>query len=126
VPATIVTVPVSQEPYAFLILAGVMEHVRDLDAAIKHFQRLVTPGGRVYLEVPDASRYEATQDAPFQEFSVEHINFFSRKSLSNLMVARGFRVRETNYIVRPLHDVACPCVYGVFENSMQPGPIVFD
>jgi SAM-dependent methyltransferase len=125
-PATLFTVPVRKQRYDFVILTGVMEHIRDLDTAIKHFQRLVSPGGRVYLEVPDASRYEATQDAPFQEFSVEHINFFSRNSLSNLMVARGFQVRETNCIVRPLHEVACPCVYGVFENSMQPGPIVFD
>jgi SAM-dependent methyltransferase len=125
-PATAFTVPVPEEPYDFLILTGVMEHIRDLDTAISHFKRLLRPGGRAYLEVPDASRYEAAQDAPFQEFSVEHVNFFSGKSLSNLMVARGFRVIETDHTVRPLHEVACPCVYGVFENSMQPAPIDFD
>jgi SAM-dependent methyltransferase len=124
--ATIFTIPVPEEPYDFLVLTGVMEHIRDLDGAINQFQRLLSAGGRVYIEVPDASRYEADQDAPFQEFSVEHINFFSRKSLSNLMVVRGFRVVETDHTVRPLHEVTCPCVYGVFENSMHPAPIDFD
>jgi|SRR6516164_9424625 len=124
--ATLFTVPAPVEPYDFLILTGVMEHIRDLDTAINHFKRLLTPNGRVYLEVPDASRYEATQDAPFQEFSIEHINFFSGKSLANLMVTRGFRVLKTDNTLRPLHEVTCPCVYGVFENSIKRVPIHFD
>ena len=103
-----------------------MEHIRDLDTAIRHLQRLLSPDGRVYIEVPDASRYKSAQDAPFQEFSIEHINFFSRKSLSNLMAARGFRVIDTEHTVRPQHEVACPCVYGIFEYSMHPATIDFD
>lgn len=113
--ATVFTVPEGEKPYDFLILTGVMEHIRDLDRAIGQFRRLVRRGGRVYLEVPDASRYESGLDAPFQEFSIEHINFFSKTSLVNLMQARGFRAVEAGHTVRPLHEVTCPCTYGVFE-----------
>jgi SAM-dependent methyltransferase len=118
--ATIFTVPPPNEPYDFLILTGVMEHIRDLDRAIEMFHLLVRKGGRVYLEVPDASRYESGIDAPFQEFSIEHINFFSKMSLVNLMQARGFRLIEAGHTVRPLHEVTCPCTYGVFENWYEP------
>ena len=41
-------------PFDFLILVGVMEHLRELDLAVARFHELVRPGGRVYLEVPDA------------------------------------------------------------------------
>src|SRR5262245_59602383 len=124
--ASIFNVPDPVEPYGFLILTGVMEHIADVDRAVAEFQRLLAPGGRVYLEVPDASRYQAQQDAPFQEFSVEHINFFSRTSLANLMSLRGFRVIETGLTERPLHEVTCPCTYGVFENTLAPRPLAID
>jgi len=35
----------------------------------------------VFITVPDASRYAAGDDAPFQEFSLEHINYFGPQSL---------------------------------------------
>ena len=83
-------------------------------------------GGRVYLEVPDASRYAPQLDAPFQEFSLEHINYFSRISLANLMRMRGFRVLETGLTMRPLHEVTCPCTYGVFEKTGESTAIEYD
>src|SRR5271156_79195 len=90
VPAVVSTVfdaPQPKEPFDFLILIGVMEHIRDLDRTVEQFHRLLRTGGRISLEVPDASRYVPRADAPFQEFSVEHVNFFSETSLTNLMHA---------------------------------------
>ena len=112
---TVFTVPQPEKPYDFLILIGVMEHICDLDRTVERFHQLLHEGGRVYLEVPDASRYVARLDAPFQEFSVEHINYFSPRSLCNLMNTRGFRTLTTGQVVRPQHEVTCPCTYAVFE-----------
>ena len=123
---TIFTVPHPETPYEFLVLTGVMEHIADLDRAVAQFRRLLKPGGRVYLEVPDASRYQPQQDAPYQEFSVEHVNFFSSTSLANVMRTRGFRVVETGMTVRPLHEMACPCTYGVFENAGVQEALIYD
>lgn len=124
--SSIFELPQPREPYDFLILTGVMEHIRDLDRTVEQFRRLLRPGGRMYLEVPDASRYEPRLDAPFQEFSVEHIGFFSKTSLTNLMRTRGFSLVEAGHIVRPLHEVTCPCAYGVFENSFAPAAMERD
>jgi SAM-dependent methyltransferase len=124
--SSVFTVPIPEIPYDFLILTGVMEHIVDLGRAVSHFRRLLRPGGKVYLEVPDASRYESSQDAPYQEFSVEHINFFSSTSLANLMRRHGFRVLDTGLTMRPLHEVACPCAYGVFEDTAVTEALVHD
>jgi hypothetical protein len=52
---------------------------------------LLSPEGLVYIDAPDATRFAETMEAPFQEFSTEHINYFSPTSLTNLMEASGFR-----------------------------------
>lgn len=129
VPAVVGTVfsaPQPERPFDFLILGGVMEHIRDLDRAVAQLARLLSDGGRVYIEVPDASRYVWHADAPFQEFSTEHINFFSGQSLTNLMLLRGFRALAVGHAIRPHHEIECPTVYGVFGKSATPAALVPD
>jgi SAM-dependent methyltransferase len=72
------------------ILVGVLEHLRDLDEAFRHLRTILHPGGLLYVEVPDATAFADWPNAPFQDFSTEHINFFAPISLDNLMGRRGF------------------------------------
>jgi SAM-dependent methyltransferase len=81
---------VETDPFDFIILVAVLEHIQDLDGALLKLRRSLAPTGKLYIEVPDATQFISSSDAPFQEFSVEHINFFSPKSLTNLMGAHGF------------------------------------
>jgi SAM-dependent methyltransferase len=73
-----------------VIMVGVLEHLRDLDAAFAHLRALLLPGGLLYIEVPDVTAFADWMNSPYQEFSTEHINFFSPISLSNLMGRQGF------------------------------------
>ena len=73
-----------------VILVGVLEHIRDLDTAMRRVQSLVAPGGLVYVEVPDVLEFYRWPNAPFQDFSTEHLNFFSPTSLANLFARYSF------------------------------------
>jgi SAM-dependent methyltransferase len=123
---TIANIPPPAEPYDFLVLIGVMEHIRDLDSAVSQLHALLREGGRIYLDVPDAGRFTACADAPFQEFSTEHINFFSTRSLSNLMCLRGFAQVATGHAVRPANEAVGVAAYGAFEKSSAPPVMVYD
>jgi SAM-dependent methyltransferase len=102
----------------FLILVGVLEHIRDLDGAVRKIRELLAPRGRVYLAVPDAACFPSEKDAPFQEFSVEHVNFFSTTSLKNLMQPRGFSsIGQGRLWLEPSYATKCVAVFCVFENS---------
>ena len=91
-------------PYTFdvVILVGVLEHIRDLADAMRHVRAIMSPGGIVYVEVPDALEFTRWPNAPFQDFSVEHINFFSPISLTNLFAGHGFErvFLEQNHCVQ--------------------------
>jgi SAM-dependent methyltransferase len=74
-----------------VVLGSVLEHVRDLAGALRRVRALLVPGGHLYVEVPDAAAFACVRrDPPYQEFSTEHINYFSSVSLANLMAANGF------------------------------------
>jgi len=73
--------PLPGGPHDVLIAVGVVEHIRDLDRAVANLAETLKPGGLLYLEVPDLEGFHLTNEAPFQEFSTEHINFFTRASL---------------------------------------------
>jgi 2-polyprenyl-3-methyl-5-hydroxy-6-metoxy-1,4-benzoquinol methylase len=71
-------------------LTGVLEHVWDVDGAMVAITSLLAPGGVVYVEVPDASRYLDPFIAPFEDFHTEHVNHFSVATLATLGRRFGF------------------------------------
>jgi SAM-dependent methyltransferase len=98
--------------FDLVILGSVLEHIRDLSGTLRRVATLLAPDGCLYVEVPDAAAFTCTRrDPPYQEFSTEHINYFSADSLANLMRANGFREifsRRTSLALAPeimLHDV---------------------
>jgi SAM-dependent methyltransferase len=77
-----------------VILSHVLEHVRDLRPALHAVFEKMRPGGMLYVEVPDATRYADYITAPLQDFNTEHINHFSLRSLNALLEANDFQVRH--------------------------------
>lgn len=111
-----------------LILVGVLEHVRDLDTTLKKLWELLSPKGKIFIAVPDGSQYFNGQDAPFQEFSVEHINYFGPGSLTNLMSRYGFaKVDISQVMIEVNYKVITPVIMSVYEKSTaESGKIEFD
>ena len=108
----------SREKFDFVIMVGVLEHIRDLHGALATIHQILSAKGRVYLDVPDATQFADWPDAPFQEFSTEHINFFSRCSLVNLMQVHGFRCVSSEKAQRGYTETTViPSVQATFEDS---------
>lgn len=99
-----------------IILIGVLEHIKDLRLAIKNIQNLLSSNGLVYLEVPDATRFCFYEDAPFQQFSIEHINFFSPQSLDNFMNRNNFELIRYEQVEREhSKNTIMPCISGFWK-----------
>lgn len=87
---TLEAIAASGQQFDFVIMVGVLEHLRDLDTAFDHLRTLLSSTGLLYVEVPDVTAFADWTNAPYQDFSTEHINFFSPVSLDNLMLTHGF------------------------------------
>lgn len=91
VTGSVAELPLSGEIYHCIVLNGVLEHLLDPKSVISLLCECLSEQGLLCIVVPDATRFAAWDDAPFQQFSVEHINFFSQTSLLNLLAGCGFR-----------------------------------
>lgn len=99
-----------------VIMTGVLEHLVDVDTSLRQMRGMIASPGMIYLEVPDASRFDEWFSAPYQFFSMEHVNFFSPQSLANLMARHGFSaifVQRVNRFIGP--KSVEPAIAGLFK-----------
>ncbi len=106
--------------FDLVILSGVLEHIREVQWAIGLLAGLLADGGLMFVSVPDATRFAAEEDAPLQQFSTEHINFFSPVSLDNAMQAAGFVPLASRQNAYPQeHGTVMPVVDAMYQ--LRPG-----
>ncbi len=75
----------TKKKYDLIIFSQVLEHLVGLRSAIVSSQALLKDNGMIFIGVPDAENFYKEFDEPFGEFSTEHINFFTKRSLSQLL-----------------------------------------
>jgi len=71
--------------FGVIILSAVLEHLVNFKVALKKIRSWLVDGGLLFVEVPDAERFDGYIFTPFQQFSIEHLNYFSQSSLKNLL-----------------------------------------
>jgi SAM-dependent methyltransferase len=99
--------------FDLVIMSHVLEHVLHTPTVLAQVTNLLAPGGQVYIEVPDASRYGEYLVEPFNEINLEHINHFSLGHLSALLAAQGYRrvsVGQREFALTT--DWPYPAIYG--------------
>jgi len=88
--ATVKTVDTSKQ-YKIVLFLAVLEHIQDLHQTLNTLNAITKVNGMVIVSVPDMT-VPASGEFPYQEFSREHINYFTDISLSNLMIKHGFHI----------------------------------
>lgn len=78
--------------FDLVILSHVFEHVFNVAAGLASARRRLAPGGAIYVEVPDASRYIVDGFPPYYFFDPEHINHFDLDSLRLMAANEGLAV----------------------------------
>ena len=115
-------IPPEAGQFDVVLLSHVLEHVQDLAGALSQIRSVLRPGGMLYLEVPDATRYAEFLAAPYQEFNTEHINHFSVVALQNLLSRSGFAITEAGRKTIPSPPAALyPAAFALARLTEQAG-----
>jgi len=75
--------------YGIVLFLAVLEHIQDLQQTLNTLYNVTEVNGILIITVPDMTA-AASCELPYQEFSREHINYFTEVSLSNIMMKYGF------------------------------------
>jgi SAM-dependent methyltransferase len=118
---SIASAPAHMPKFDCVVFSHVLEHIYDIPAFFGAARRVLAPGGYLYLETPDATRYDEFLYAPFQEFNTEHINHFSARALENTACRFGFEpVVIEQKVIQTAKDTIYPAVFGLFRDSGGP------
>jgi len=112
------------ERFDLILMVGVLEHLGDVKAAVGVASQLLNPEGRLYCAVPDIEGLSACPNAPYQQFSVEHVNFFSVSSLRRLMAECDLaEARAWNWCIEWREGVWEPIASGLYKRGavVKPG-----
>lgn len=115
------------ERFDLIMMVGVLEHLREAKNAIRTAIRLLNRGGLLYCAVPDVAFLAECQGAPYQQFSIEHVNFFSINSLSRLMLECGMcEICTWNWKVNWSADITEPIASGLYRIGISSKTLSFD
>lgn len=107
-----------------VLLSSVVEHLPQATDSLAHVARRLVRGGLVMVQVPDADNFGVKLREPFLEFSLEHINYFTRTSLRNLMGAVGFAERLYQRDLLDNQGTTFPALTTLWEKTGSDGATV--
>jgi 2-polyprenyl-3-methyl-5-hydroxy-6-metoxy-1,4-benzoquinol methylase len=109
-----------EAPFDLIVALAVLEHIRDLRSFLEILLSPLGPGGALFVQVPDAGRFTDYAGAPFQEFSTEHINYFSEVSLKNLLARAGMGQQFVERTcVKESHGAITPVLNALFHRCSE-------
>jgi 2-polyprenyl-3-methyl-5-hydroxy-6-metoxy-1,4-benzoquinol methylase len=109
----------TDDTYDLIIMSGVLEHIHDISDNLSRISALLKGNGFLFIMVPDVERFSTNPREPFHEFSLEHINFFTQTSLTNLLGKYRLTNKYSKSIEAPLYDsYALATIWGKTDLQM--------
>ncbi len=84
-----------------VFLMAVLEHLCDARSDFERIAKSLKPGAVLVVEVPAIEGFDPFGGEPLGEFSIEHIQFFSKETLSRLIQSVGLNLIGTRLVSWP-------------------------
>lgn len=101
----------SNVKFDVIILSAVLEHLVDFSNSMQKIRSLLKDQGLLFIGVPDAERFDLYISSPFQQFSNEHINYFTQCSIRNFLSVFSFKILEMQQNENKLNLVIDPDIF---------------
>jgi 2-polyprenyl-3-methyl-5-hydroxy-6-metoxy-1,4-benzoquinol methylase len=104
------------QTFDFITLTHVIEHVFDIETAIKNIKSICSEDTILYVEAPDAEEYLEYFKTPFHYFDIEHINHFDSHSLNLAFMKHGFKsIHASKKIIEASESEFYPAIFSLFQ-----------
>jgi len=119
-----------QESYEFIVMADVLEHLRDPAKVLTRAQRLLQPGGHILISVPNAAYAPLLAELLHARLDYRdsglldqsHVRLFTRTSLLQLLASTGLQAARFERVVRSADESEFD---GVYLEALPPAVTTF-
>jgi 2-polyprenyl-3-methyl-5-hydroxy-6-metoxy-1,4-benzoquinol methylase len=91
----------TDKKFDLITMSAVLEHIVDINKLMEKINSLLSDNGYLFIEVPDATQFQDFIYTPYQQFSIEHLKFFTpisiRKFLSNHKQLQIINIKQTQH-----------------------------
>jgi SAM-dependent methyltransferase len=96
--------PFADGSFQAITMCDFLEHVRDPASVLRRANTLLRPGGRIALTVPHVgSLSQRTMGMRWTNYKVEHLYYFTKKNLEQLLEKMGFRSYRAVTLVKTMN-----------------------
>lgn len=113
------------QKFDVVILSQVLEHIYDLGQLKLLIKNLLNENAILYIDVPDGTSYIKNQLSSFYYFDLEHINHFSRTTISYLFNDLNVIDINSDKIMSP-SNIDTYIIYAIFTNNFIKDNIGYD
>jgi 2-polyprenyl-3-methyl-5-hydroxy-6-metoxy-1,4-benzoquinol methylase len=98
--------------YDVLTMWDVLEHIDKADTVIEKSSRLINKGGFIFILIPQIDSYIAKKyGSDWKMMGLDHVNYFSKKTITELLEKNDFKVRE----IRSSFEIKLFIMYTLFS-----------
>lgn len=104
------------EPVDAVLLVGVLEHLLRPRDAVCEIKNILKPNGLFFVAVPNLETFAQEKFPEANCINHEHINFFDKYSLDNLLRSEGFvRISDDEYCYKKMSPELDTCLMGIYQ-----------
>lgn len=82
------------QKYDIITLWDVLEHIDEADEVVQKAAMLLNPDGYIFIQVPQwGSFFQSIMKDKWWAMGLDHVNYFSKKTITKLLAAYGFEVK---------------------------------
>lgn len=101
-----------EERFDVITVNDVLEHVEDPEGLLENLSGLVTPDGQLVVSIPNVGHWSIVEDLlaglwdylPAGLLCIDHLRFFTRRSVTSMMERAGWQPLDTHPIPGPLPE----------------------
>jgi 2-polyprenyl-3-methyl-5-hydroxy-6-metoxy-1,4-benzoquinol methylase len=120
-------IPWTGEPFSYVVLADVLEHLREPSALLAQCRKLLAKDGRLLVSVPNVAHWSVRLALLFGRFDYTargildrtHLRFYTFRTIRQELDAAGFRVERVETTPAPWGDLLPPGLGSRFGRLLE-------